>query len=289
MLVGDLGSFAASSAGSGGTSSGSGSGGALVSSSSGGSGLVINIVWDASVANAPAGFTADVLSVVSYFESHFSNPVTITIDVGYGEVDGQSLGSGALGESETNFNSVSYSVLQNALAANLNAIGDTAAAASLPATSPVGGQWWISTAESEALGLSGVSNNPDGYIGFSSAPNIFAYNDSNGVPSNQYDFIAVVAHEISEVMGRQLFDGTNAFGMGASYDPLDLFHYSAPGVRDFTGYTGYASANGGQTSLDAFNTIQGGDLGDWASSAGNDSLQRLLQSRRYRPGKPTRT
>ena len=90
---------------------------------------------------------------------------------------------------------------------------------------------------------------------------------------NQYDFQAVVAHEISEVMGRQMFDGANAFGTGASYDPLDLFHYSAPGVRDFSGVTpGYASADGGKTSLDAFNTNRSGDFGDWASSAGNDAF-----------------
>jgi VCBS repeat-containing protein len=235
------------------------------------SGLVINVIYDPSVANAPTGFTADVQSVVNYFESHFSNPITITIDVGYGEVHGYSLGS-ALGESITYFDRVSYSQLQNALVTNLNAIGDTAAAASLPTTSPVSGQWWVSTAEAGALGLTSASNNPDGYVGFSSASNIFAYNDSNGVPSGQYDFTAVVAHEISEVMGRQMFDGTNVFGTGASYDPLDLFHYSAPGVRDFTGFTGYASADGGKTSLDAFNAIRGGDLGDWASSAGNDAF-----------------
>jgi hypothetical protein len=74
VLAGDLGSFAAGSAGSGGMGSGSGSGGTLASGSSGSSGLVINIVWDASVANAPAGFEAGVEAVVSYFESHFSTP-----------------------------------------------------------------------------------------------------------------------------------------------------------------------------------------------------------------------
>src|SRR5262249_5936271 len=153
----------------------------------------------------------------NYFESHFSNPVTITVDVGYGEVDGSSLGAGALGESVTYFDPVSYAQLQSALAANLNASGNSAAAATLPATSPLNGQWWLSTAEAEALGITGTSNNPDGYVGFTSAANIFAYNDSNGVPSGQYDFMAVVAHEISEVMGRQMFDGTNAFGSGASY------------------------------------------------------------------------
>ena len=74
MLAGDLGSFAVSNAGSGGTGSASGSGGTLVSGNSGSSGLVINVVFDASCANAPPGFEAGVEAVVSYFESHFSDP-----------------------------------------------------------------------------------------------------------------------------------------------------------------------------------------------------------------------
>ena len=123
MLAGDLGSFAVSNAGSGGTGSASGSGGTLVSGSSGSSGLVINVVFDASCANAPPGFEAGVEAVVSYFESHFSNPITITIDVGYGEVDGQPLGFGALAESATVLTSVSYSALEAALVANADAIG----------------------------------------------------------------------------------------------------------------------------------------------------------------------
>lgn len=215
MLVGDLGSFADSSTGSGGTGSGSGSGGTLVSGTSGSSGLVININWDASCANAPAGFQAGVESVVSYFESHFSNPITITIDVGYGEVAGQSLGIGALAESETVLTSVSYSALEAALVTNANAIGDTAAAAAISTTSPVSGNWWLSTAEAQALGLSNVGGGPDGYVGFSSSVP-FCYNDSNGVPLGQYDFFGAVAHEISEVMGRQMMDGENFQGAQAT-------------------------------------------------------------------------
>ena len=270
MLAGDLGSFADSSAGSGSTGSGSGSGGTLVSGS-GSSGLVINIVFDASCANAPAGFEAGVEAVVSYFESHFSNPITITIDVGYGEVDGQSLGVGALAESETVLTSVSYSALEAALVANADAIGDTAAAANIPATSPVSGNWWLSTAEAEALGLSNVGGNPDGYVGFSSSVS-FSYNDSNGVPLGQYDFFGVVAHEISEVMGRQMMDGENFQG-GTSYEPLDLFHYSAAGVRDFSGTTaGYFSPDGGTTNLGNFNTNPSGDFGDWVASVGKSGV-----------------
>lgn len=173
---------AGSGAGSGGgTGTGSGT---LVHSASATSGLIINVVYDASVNSAPAGFTAAVAQVVSYFESHFSNPVTVTIDVGYGEIGGQALGSNALGESETYLTSVSYAQLQTDLVQNANAIGATAAAASLPATSPVNGQFWVSTAEARALGITGATSPVDGYVGFSSIANIFAYNDASGVPAN---------------------------------------------------------------------------------------------------------
>lgn len=258
-----------------GSSSGGGSGGSgtPVHSASGtaSSGFVINVVYDSSVANAPSGLTAAVAAVVSYYESVITTPVSITIDVGYGEIAGQSLGSGALGESETYLTSVSYAALQGALVKNADAIGDTAAAASLPTATPVSGQFWVSTAEAKALGLAGASTSVDGYVGFASNAN-FAYSEASGVGSGQYDFYSVVAHEISEVMGRQVLVG-ESFAGTTGYEPLDLFHYSAAGVRDFSGtIAGYASANGGSTSLDAFNTNPGGDFGDWASSAGNDAF-----------------
>ena len=264
-------SFAVSNAGSGGTGSASGSGGTLVSGSSGSSGLVINVVFDASCANAPPGFEAGVEAVVSYFESHFSDPITITIDVGYGEVDGQPLGFGALAESGTVLTSVSYSALEAALVAKADAIGDPAAAANTPTTSPVSGTWWVATAEAQALGLSNGGSGPDGYIGLSNSV-IFCYDDSNGVPLGEYDFFGVFAHELSEVLGRQMMDGKN-FAGGTSYEPLDLFHYSAAGVRDFSGTTaGYFSPDGGTTNLGNFNTNPSGDFGDWAGSVGNNSF-----------------
>ena len=149
------------------------------------------------------------------------------------------------------------------------AIGDTAAAASLPSISPVSGNFYLSTAEAKALGISGASSSVDGYAGFSSTHS-FAYNDSSGVPSGQYDFFGVVAHEFSEIMGRTMMVGESLGG--PSYEPLDLFHYSAPGVRDFSGTTaGYLSANGGVTDLGNFNTNSSGDFGDWAGSVGNNS------------------
>jgi Big-like domain-containing protein len=246
------------------------SSGTLSSISGAGSGLIININWDSSVANAPTGFVSGVESVVQFFESHFSNPISITIDVGYGEVAGVSLPTGDLGASESYLTSVSYSQLETALANNANALGYSAA--SLPGSSPVSGaNYWASTAEAAALGLAGASSSVNGYVGFSSKFN-FAYNDSSGVPSGQYDFFGVVAHEITEVMGRTMMDGA-IFGSGPGYQPLDLFHYSAPGVHSYVGSTvGYFSADGGKTNLGNFNTNASGDYADWAGSVGHNSF-----------------
>ena len=44
-------------------------------------------------------------------------------------------------------------------------------------------------------------------------------------------------HEITEVMGRQLLTGATIGGLANSYTVYDLFHYSAPGVRDFSAST----------------------------------------------------
>jgi hypothetical protein len=115
----------------------------------------------------------------------------------------------------------------------------------------------VTAAQAKALGLSSGSS-LDGYVGFSSAANTFAYNNSNGVPAGQYDFMGTVAHEISEVLGRETMDG-QSFAGTVAYTPMDLFHYSAAGTRDFSGtQAGYLSANGGTTKLVDLNTNSGG-------------------------------
>ena len=254
-------------AGTGNAGSGSSTGTAS-SGSSGGSGhLVINLSYDASVSSAPAGFTAALTSVVQFFEDTFANPITINIDVGYGEIGGYLLESGALGESESYLYYYSYSQVAAALRGDPGSAG---AAASLPATNPTGnGQFMVTTADAEALALlPGSGQGLNGYVGFGSNVT-FDYNDSNGVSPGQYDFFGVAAHEISEVLGRQMTDGQSG-----AFEPLDLFHYAAPGVRSFTGtQTGYFSTNGGVTDLANFNTNPGGDFGDWASSVVNDSFR----------------
>jgi hypothetical protein len=239
--------------------------------SAGASPFVIKITYDASVNNAPAAFKTVVQSVVQYFESQFTDPVTININVGYGEVDGRPLGSGALGQSLSFLNSYTYAQLRNSLITHSKSADDAVAVATLPVNSPVSGTYWATRADAKALGLLGASTSVDGYVGFASG-NLFNYNNSKGV-TGQYDFYGVVAHEISEVMGRSLLVGGTIGSTPNGYYPLDLFHYSAFGVRDFVGTRpGYFSFDNGVTDLNDFNTNPGGDFGDWAANAGNDAF-----------------
>ena len=197
-MVGDLGDTLVSSGAA--PSGSSDSGGAPVSSPPAGSGtgLVINVTYDQSTSSLPSGFVAAVNYVVNYYESLFTTPTTVNIDVGYGEIGGQSLGSNALGESESFLAAYSYSAIKSALANS-----DPSAAASLPATQPVSGTMWLATAEAKALGLtpSQPTTALDGYVGFSSTLP-FTYDPNNRAVAGEYDFIGVVEHEFSEVMGR---------------------------------------------------------------------------------------
>ncbi len=248
--------------------SGGGSGGSTPSPVSGsGSNFVINVIYDSSVSNAPPAFTAAIQDAVSYLESIITAPITVNIDVGYGEIDGQALESGALGESETYLNSYSYSSIKSALA-NV----DPSAASSLPVSAP--GEMWLSDAQAEALGLAGTNNSGtvDAYAGFSSVYP-FTYNPNNRAVSGDYDFIGVVEHEFTEDMGRIDLFNESLGGGQHGYSLLDLYHYTLPGVHTYTGTSAdYFSVNGGVTNLDNFNSNPNGDLGDWAASAGNDSF-----------------
>jgi Ca2+-binding RTX toxin-like protein len=238
-----------------------------------GTGLAINLVWDSSVTSAPSAFTAGVVNVAQYFVSHFSDNVTLNITVGYGEAGGHAL-NGALGMSLSYLQSSSYSQIQNALTGDQSSTADAAAVASLTSDpTSGGGNYWVTTAEAKSLGLLTSTTNTDGSVGFSSSSGIFDYNNSDGVTAGQYDFFAVVAHEFSEVMGRILLVGTNVGGTANSYDILDLFHYSAPATHDLSGsLAGYFSVDNGTTDLHDFNTIVGGDAGDWATSTSPDAF-----------------
>jgi hypothetical protein len=211
--------------------------------------MQINITYDSSVNSAPAGFIANVQAGVQYLENEFTAPVTINIDVGYGEVDGVPFSQAqAAGESRTTSAvPVSYSALRSALIAE-NAPG----ANTLPATSPLSGTLDLTPAQATALGFRTNNGTVDGYVGFSAtAPAIYT-----------------VEHEITEVMGRT----SSIARQPNSYHLMDLFRWSSPGVRDLTaggsGSTAYFSIDNGVTNLGTWNNdaTNGVDLGDWYGS-----------------------
>lgn len=223
--------------------------------------LVINASYDMSVNGAPAGFKSALQTAIGFFQSTFSDPITINIGFGWGEVGGYSIGSGALGQSQTYLvGYYTYGQVRTALIADSKSSADATAVASLPARDPTGGRRELmSTAEAKALGLRS-GGGTDGFVGFNTtAP--WTFDPTNRAASGEYDLIAVAEHEISEVLGRTADLGT----FNSALEPLDLFRYSGRGVRALSPGNGqYFSIDGGVTNLDTFNGTGGGDLGDWA-------------------------
>ncbi len=272
----------------GGTATGTvvSSGGSLVEhTGSGAGGLKIDVIYDTSVAGAPAGFKTTVADAVDYLESLIWTPITITIDVGYGEIGGDPL-DGNLGESESTGIDVSYRTLRSALLARTATSDEIAAAASLPSSDPTGGgTFYLAYAEAEALGLSSGPGTGAavGAIGLSSTLP-FTYGTTNAVTPDTYDAFGVVEHEVTEVMGRS--DELDSDRDG-NYTPLDLFRYSSPGERDLTPAAGSFSVNGTDL-LALFNDpSNGGDSGDWATSVPNDSFDAFSDEGTVNPVSPT--
>ncbi len=231
-------------------------------------------VPDASVGQAPAAFTTAINYVVNLLDNLFTNSLTIYIAVGWGEIDGQTLGKDDLGESlARNYSSYSYAQVRNALIANAQSPAQLAAYATLPASDPTNGdQIELATANAEVLGLESPSVGFAGYVGFSSSVD-WSYAPNVTPAANAYYFIGVVEHEITEVLGRVSFPdypGDSNPGL------MDLFRYSASGVRDLTPAppqpysAAYFSINGGVTDLGNWNTDPNQDFGDWAPSVTND-------------------
>ena len=246
------------------------------------SGLTINIVDDSSVTTASLTVRSELAmaanAAVQFFETTFTTqtPVTLTIGLGWGEVNGSTapftIGNN-LGASESNGSQVSYQTVYHALQANQTSADQAAAAASLPTSDPTRGSttdYYVSRAEEKALNiLVNPPNAVDGYIGISSAAN-FTFDPNNRAVPGYYDAIGTIEHEISEVMGRTgslgTYDGTGI------YTPLDLFRYSAVGVRQLSPGAGNFSVTG-QTLLTAYNNpTLGGDAADWISTLGGDAF-----------------
>jgi hypothetical protein len=95
--------------------------------------------------------------------------------------------------------------------------------------------------------------------------------------ANEFDFIGVAEHEITEVLGR-IYD-LNYNGNG--YVPYDLFRFTNSAARSFSvnDTNVYFSIDDGATALKSFYTnVNLGDVQDWQSSTPPDSFDAFVPS-----------
>ena len=222
-------------------------------------GFKINVTYDPSV---PAAAQAAFNAVVSTYESIYTTNITVNINVAFG--------STGLGESATQEQLFSYTTWRAAMIANAVANpGNTyaaAAAATLPATDPIGDDVvFVVIANARALGLS-ANAAVDSTLTFSNSV-IFEY---NGVPvSGAADFMDVAAHELDEglcIDSALTGLADNAPLPPGGYRPEDYFRYSGPGTRSVTTNPNavvYFSYDSGNTLLAQFNQDSGLDRNDW--------------------------
>jgi hypothetical protein len=237
-------------------------------------GLTIIPTFDSSITSLPgaAAIEGAINAAITVLEADISNPITVKIDF-------QNM-TGGLGESTSGVYTLSYFDYYNALKAQLTTPAQLTALASLgpaPTSSaspnPVNGSnlMEIGAPQGRMLGFNtpGVVAGPGGAI-FDTiiGLNLSITSPPNTLNNTTYGLQAVANHELDEALG---IGGLGSF-LGSGFNgvgPLDLFRYSAPGVRSFTtdpAASAYFSLDGGKTVLSYFNQTAGADYGDWLSN-----------------------
>ena len=228
--------------------------------------LVINPLFDSSVntradaAQIRSAFAAAAQAYTSMLDGN----ATINIQVSFGRVAGTALPSTALGASyDPLYGYFTYGQVVSWLGASATTSYDRTAVANLGVSSAAGNRFVVPRAEAKALGLiAGNATGIDGYIGFG-ATRVWDYTPGDGIAANAYDFTAVAAHEIAEVLGRisGLKSATPSYATA-----FDLFR-CAGGVGSFSyAAAAYFAFDGCRTNWSNFNYSGSGDRGDWAGT-----------------------
>lgn len=269
--------------------------------------LVITPHFDSSWASAPSGATTIVNSVISEYEADFSNPVTITVAFGWGELNGNAITSGAATVFATSDFLSPFGPATGFTLAQTKAIYSAAAAESgattvlqmanahLPAAYSNAGCCGGTTPtnffipDAEYLALTGTPLNADtidGFTGYATdfcgtgAPNC-AYDFSGGpAPANTIDFKAVVEHELSHAMSRSDYGFSSGVAGNAPpfLTPQDFFKYDCgTGTLDPTFSVTCFSYDGDATNPQGRTFANRSDSGDWIN-ANNDSYNAFINT-----------
>ncbi len=234
--------------------------------------MQINFVYDPSVANAPAAFKPDLQIAANELDAIVHDNITITMEVGWGEVEGYPLTgigpslAGGAGAGST----LTYAQVKAGLAKAGTSADDASLLASLPATDPTnGGGFYVPYAQQKAMGLIPANTSEvDGVIGFNDSYT-FSYDPNNRAMLGMYDFIGTAEAEIGHSLGRSASEMQSPVGQDAIQD---LFRYTAPGVLATNlQENSYFSLDKGVTNLAPFGTSLN-DPGNWDSSLVGDAF-----------------
>jgi hypothetical protein len=191
--------------------------------------MQINLIYDPSVNAAPPAFKTAITAAASFLDALIVNPITVNIQVGYGEDENGAFPIGAnLSLGGAFYQSfVKYSTLKSGLSANATTALDRLAVGSLPPTDPTNGATFgVGDAEARALGLlPATSAVIDGAVGFNDRYPWNYSTDGQAVPG-EFDFVSDAELELTHALGMEL--GTPSGGSTA----FMLFRYSSPGVRE---------------------------------------------------------
>jgi hypothetical protein len=227
--------------------------------------FVINPTFGSSITGDPnaAAIEGTINSAIAFYEGTFTN--NITVNITFNEM------TSGLGQSSFQLFVVPYNSTPNsfrpALAAEPQSADTTTALANLPnqTNQPVTNNtnMLLKPANIKALGLTGfLLPASDGTIGL----NTHITTPGSPGTTGQYSLLAVVEHEIDEILGLGSTLGLNLQPpFNTDPTPEDLYRYDGSGNRTFTTSTSaqaYFSLDG-TTLLDQFNQNGLGDYGDW--------------------------
>jgi hypothetical protein len=231
-------------------------------------GIVIQPIFDASITGDPNGATImnTINAAIAFYESNITDQITV-------EIKFKKASGGFLGRSMTQIScttlpacTVSYTSYLAALTAHATSADDATALAHLPAgpnnpaNSNVNMQFTLPNLRAVGFTADRPAGHPDSTISLNIA----------SIAAGNYDLMAVVEHEMDEVLG---LGSTLRQGQGNPADPVfpeDLFRYDQLGMHSLsTASTSQAFFSlDGTTQLARFNQCASGDFGDWFSQNG---------------------
>src|SRR5271154_2918386 len=161
--------------------------------------MIISATYDSSITSSPYATQIEsaIQAAIAYFDNTITNGVYVSIDFGFGEVDGRAISAGAVGESVSNEQGISYAdLVALAKAADSTSLVQEAAAAILPTFAPASAQFLATTAEYRALtDNSSITPILDGFVGLN-ANDAYFWSQSDPV-AGAYDAVGALEHEIS--------------------------------------------------------------------------------------------